>query len=307
MPKMHVERTIRIDAPVEKVFRTVNDFNHWTAWSPWLIMEPEATVKIDPDAKYYEWEGGRVGSGNMKITQEKPYASVDYDLTFLKPWKSTAKVRFEMHGHGDHSHVTWYMDSSLPFFMFWMKRAMEAYVGMDYERGLNMLRDYVEHDRVLSSLEFKGITEYPGCTYVGIRTTCTSESLNSNMKNDFQRLWVLMKNHEGAIAGKGFSIYHKWDMVGNKIEYTAALPVKDLDATLQAGMFLGEIPATRVNTIRHIGPYLHLGNAWSTQNSMKRSKSFKASKKLDPFEVYVNMPGEVPDDQLITDINFPVS
>ncbi|MCA6079100.1 SRPBCC family protein [Fulvivirga sedimenti] len=306
MPKMHVERTIRIDAPVEKVYRTVNDFNHWTAWSPWLIMEPEASVTIADDARYYEWEGERVGSGNMRITNEKPYAVVDYDLTFLKPWKSTAKVRFEMHGHGDHSHVTWYMDSSLPFFMFWMKKSMEAFVGMDYERGLNLLKDYVEYDKVGSKLEFKGFNEYSGCTYVGIRTACTRESLSSNMKNDFERLWSLVKNNEGVLAGNAFSIYHKWDMVGNNIDYTAAIPVKDLDAKLPAGTFLGNIPPAKVHTIRHIGSYTHLGNAWTAQYSMKRSKSFKSARKIDPFEVYVNMPGDVPDDQLITDINFPV-
>jgi effector-binding domain-containing protein len=267
-------------------------------------MDPKAKVDISDDAKYYEWSGDRVGSGNMKITDEKPYASVDYDLTFLKPWKSKAKVRFEMHGHGDHSHVTWTMDSSLPFFMFWMKKSMEGYVGMDYERGLLMLKDYVEHDKVLSKLEFPGIKDFEGCKFVGIRTQSNSNSMNTNMNNDFERLWNSV-GQDGA-AGDAFTIYHKWDMMRDDIRYTACIPVKEIPGDLPKDMITGEIPHTSVHTIRHVGPYSHLGNAWSAQYNYHRGKVFKVNKKLDPFEVYLNSPGEVSDEELITDIHFPV-
>ena len=306
MPKIHVERNVRIDAPVEKVYRTVNDFNHWTAWSPWLILEPEATVKVADDTKFYEWEGKRIGSGNMQVTDEKPYSRIDYDLTFLKPWKSTAKVRFEMHGHGDHSHVSWHMDSSLPFFMFWMKKSMEAFIGMDFQRGLNLLKDYVEDDKVHSNLEFAGTQNFPGVNYVGIRTACGMDSLSSNMKNDFSHLEKFLSDHSDKVSGNAFSIYHKWDMVNNEVEYTSAIPVNGLNVALPQGMVSGNIPATSVHTVKHIGPYHHLGNAWSAQYNMQRSKAFKLNKKIDPFEVYVNMPGEVADDELITEIHFPV-
>ena len=101
MPQIQVSRSIKIGAPVEKVFSVVSDFNQWTPWSPWLIMEPEATVNVAPDAQYYEWNGKRVGSGNMRITGQDANKSVDYDLTFLTPWKSTAKVRFELTADGE--------------------------------------------------------------------------------------------------------------------------------------------------------------------------------------------------------------
>ena len=65
-----------------------------------------------------------VGSGNMNVTAENAPQSIDYDLTFLKPWKSRAKVRFELERKGDGTKTTWFMESSLPFFMFWMKKMM---------------------------------------------------------------------------------------------------------------------------------------------------------------------------------------
>ena len=71
MPKISVTRSTIIDAPIEKVFSTLNDFSTWTSWSPWLIMDPEAKVTFAEDKKSYEWEGPRSGAGNMKIVGEE--------------------------------------------------------------------------------------------------------------------------------------------------------------------------------------------------------------------------------------------
>ena len=133
-------------------------------------MEPEAKVTVQEDGKYYEWSGNRVGSGNMTVLKEQTNEWIECDLTFLKPWKSKAKVKFNLKSEGDSTRITWNMDSSLPFFMFFMKKMMEAFVGMDYERGLNMLKDYSEDDKVHSHMEFKGRQTYPGCNYIGVKT-----------------------------------------------------------------------------------------------------------------------------------------
>ena len=126
MPKMHIEKSISIDAPVDKVFKVLNDYNTWSTWSPWLIMEPDAEVKVEEGGKAYSWNGKLVGSGEMKMTAEDVNKSLHMDLTFLTPWKSQAKVWFEFESDGDKTKVTWFMDSSLPFFLFWMKKMMTA-------------------------------------------------------------------------------------------------------------------------------------------------------------------------------------
>ncbi|MEM8565258.1 MAG: SRPBCC family protein [Bacteroidota bacterium] len=306
MPKMQITKSITINAPVEKVYSKLNDFNHWTAWSPWLIMDPQAKVTIDGDAKSYEWEGDRVGSGNMHVTEEVENKWVDYDLTFLKPWKSTAKVRFETVSKGDSTEVHWLMDSSLPFFMFWMKKMMEAFVGMDYDRGLAMLKDYVEDGEVHSKLDFKGTSSFKGFKFVGIKTNSTIDDVGSSMEADFNKLMTFMNDHKDIIAGPTFSIYHKWDMVKRNVQYTSGIPVKSVPDNLPSGIVSDEIPATEVYTLAHTGPYAHLGNAWSTLYNMQRGKAFKINKKIHPFETYMNIPGEVPDKELLTEVHFPV-
>ncbi len=303
---MSIIRSVKVNASAEKIYSIISDFNHWVPWSPWLIMEPGVEVNVAEDSKYYDWNGKRVGSGNMKITSEVENQSVQYDLVFLKPWKSKAKVSFSLTPESDETLVTWTMDSSLPFFMFWMKKMMEAFVGMDYERGLNMLKDYSEDGKVHSALNFNGEIAFSGGLYVGIEATTTKGKMPTQMGADFGKLWAFLDDHKDLINGMGFSMYKKWDMVRDKIIYLAGVQVKSIPSDLPQGMVSGEIPATKVHQVEHIGPYAHLGNAWSAQYMMQRNKEFKMNKKIFPFEVYQNIPGEVDDKELITQVNFAV-
>ena len=306
MPKMHIERSINIDAPADKIYKVVSDFTDWRPWSPWLLMEPEAKVTVADDAKSYTWDGHRVGSGNMKITEEKENSYIDYDLNFLKPWKSSSRTNFQLAQEGNSTKVTWKMDSGLPFFMFWMKKMMEAYVGADYERGLDMLKAYVEKGEVPSKLEFTGETNFPGCKWVGIKTLCSIDDTSKQMPIDFGKIWELAEQDKENIAGEAFSIYHKWDLVKNIVSYTAAIQVKEVPKDLDENFISGEIPPTRAYVLRHVGRYQHLGNAWGTLYSMHRNKELKVKRKVHPFEVYRNDPSKTPENELITDIFFPL-
>ena len=305
MPKMNITKSILINAPADKVYDVVVDFNKWTAWSPWLIMDPEAKVDVATDAQSYSWEGTRVGSGNMKITDTQQNQQVTYDLNFLKPWKSYAKVGFDLKPEGEGTKVSWSMDSSLPFFMFWMKKQMEAFVGADYDRGLALLKDYVEDGEVHSALDFKGIENFDGCQYVGIKTDTTMDAVGTQMQKDFTALKEYFAGKSSLINGRDFSIYHKWDFVNGKVSYTAGIPVNSVPSDVPSNMMVGNIPQTKVHTVAHKGPYEHLGNAWSAQYNIERGKEFKMNKKIHPFETYLNDPADVAANELVTEIHFP--
>jgi len=307
MPKIHVNKSIELNVPVDKVYKIVNDFNHWNAWSPWIIMEPETKLDIAEGGKYYSWDGKRIGTGNMTITNEKENEWVEYDLVFLTPWKSKAKVRFEMKSLGENkTQVNWIMDSSLPFFMFFMKKMMTGFIGMDFQRGLFLLKDYAEDGKVHSKMDFKGKNSYDGCSYVGIKRQCGMDELSEKMSADFTQLHSYAEKNKDNLSGVPFSMYHKWDMANGKVTYTSGIPVEDNSGELPDGMIKGEIPQTPVYTVKHTGPYQHLGNAWSTLMNMKQAKTFKQNKAIHPFETYVTEPGKVPENELVTEVHFPV-
>ena len=303
MPKTHISRSKIINAPAEKVFPPIANLAEWEAWSPWMIMEPEAVVTVADDKQSYGWKGERVGEGHMAITDQVENKSARYDLTFLKPFKSTAKVGMDLSEVDGGTQVTWTMDSQLPFFMFFMKRMMETFVGMDYDRGLNLLKDYVEDGEVHSKLNFLGERDYAGCTYIGLRRACSIEDMPQLMQADFEGLgsWAA---ENGLDPASMFSIYHDFNPLKGKCEFTSAIPYVDRPETLPDGFITGSQAATRLYTLEHVGPYEHLGNAWSTLHNMIRSKTFKVQKGYHPFETYGNSPQDTDPKDLITQINF---
>ncbi len=305
MPPIKVQRNISINAPKEKVAKVLSDFHTWQKWSPWLIMDPNAKVDVEPDGKAYTWEGSRVGSGAMKVEKEDGSDAVYCDLQFIKPFKSKAKTFFELKQNGNVTDVTWFMDSSLPFFMFFMKKSMEAYIGNDYERGLNLLKDYVEDGEAHSKLNWIGESSIEGGKYIGITRVCTTNDLSSLMPKDFEKIGALA-HKIGANMDKVFSQYHKFDMVSGKAKYTVGLPVDEYPEDLNASMIKGEMPAVKTYVLEHRGPYRHIGNAWATMSSMARSKEFKAKKSIHPFETYGNSPANTPENDLITHLHFAV-
>ena len=306
MPKFHVRKSILIAAPVERVYASVRDFRQWPVWSPWLICEPDSHMDYAADGKSYAWNGRITGSGEMAVTSEQAPRSINYQLTFLKPWKSVNSAGFQFADRNGTTEVTWTMEGSLPFFMFWMTSMMSAYVGADYQRGLMLLKDYIETGSVRSKLAFTGPQSFPGCRYIGVKTRCPISDLARSMQQDMEKLTGWLGQRELQPAGKPFSICHKWDLVKGTADYTLAFPLAATPTGLPAGFVTAEIPASQVFAIRHTGPYRYLGNAWAAGVMRSRMKIFTPNKIIDPFEVYENDPSVVPEDELVTVLHFPI-
>ncbi len=303
MPKTHVDKSILIEKSPEEIFEKLSDFHNWIPWSPWLIVEPGVKVTTHEDGKYYEWDGDLVGAGNMTVLSENAPEHLHCNLTFLKPWKSKATVDFYLKPEGNGTRVHWVMDSSLPFFMFFFKKMMEAFIGMDFDRGLGMLKDYMESGEVHSKLNFEGIRDYEGCQYVGIKVDCAMSDIGPSMGTNFEKLEkYFAEGHEDLKGGFAFSIYHKWQPVKGRVIYTAAIPVSSIPSDLPAGMISGKVPATKNHVVKHTGPYNHVGNAWSAQMSRERAKKFKKNRSVHPMEVYMNDPSNTPANELVSEI-----
>jgi predicted transcriptional regulator YdeE len=242
----------------------------------------------------------------MKITNEKENERIDIDLNFLKPWKSFAKVWLTFKDEGENTRVNWGMDSSIPFFLFFMKSMMEAMIGMDYTRGLNMMKELIEEGEVHSKLDFVGVSTFEGGSYVGIKTATTIDKIGEAMSADYTKLMEHMRGkHAAQIAGNPYSIYHKWDLVKNQVEYTAAVPIS-AKVQLLPGMIEGAVPKTKVHTIHHKGKSKHIGNAWSAQQGRQQAKVFSPNKKIHPIEEYLNSPMDTSENDLEVNIHFAI-
>ena len=176
MPAFQVSQSIVIDRPPEQVFDTVVDYNTWTSWSPWLGIDPDAEVTVDGDGtspgSVYRWAGDVVGVGEIEHVRQQRPSKIEDELRFSKPFKSKSSVRFLLDRVGDGTKLTWQMDGSLPWFLFWMRPMMQRLVGMDYQRGLKMVRDRIEKGEVLSRIEVMGVESVSPMTVCGVRDAC---------------------------------------------------------------------------------------------------------------------------------------
>ena len=309
MPRYHVYRSIQIAATPQKVFETVADFGTWTTWSPWLCAEPNATVNVTEDASsvgsIYSWKGEIVGQGEIEHREWQPGRLIDEEIRFVKPFKSKSAVAFEMEPAGNGTKLTWHMRGSLPWFMFWMKSLMQSMIGMDYERGLKMLKEWIETGQVLSKTKICGVESVGPLRVAGVRKKCALRDVGRSMEAAIAEVKQKLAECNLPTDGEIISVYHDFDMKAQVFDYTAGFVIPATAASVPPELSNWSIPATNALHVGHLGTYDHLGNAWSAANQYARYKKLKQS-KAGAFEIYKNDPKETAPAELRTEIFLPL-
>lgn len=309
MPKFHVHRSTEIIADPDKVFEVLSDFGTWTTWSPWLCAEPEAEVTISSDSSSvgstYAWSGNVVGAGEMEHLRLEPGRKIEDVIRFSKPFKSTSQVSFDIEPVGDTTRVTWHMHGSMPWLLFWMIPQIETGIGMDYERGLKMLKEWIETGEIQSQTNIRGIETVGPLKVVGVRKTCLFDNIGPSMEAAFQEATEKMTQAQLPLDGEAFSIYHHMDTKARTFDYTSGFSVPESIGEISSEFSIWSIPQVQALAVQHLGRYDHLGNSWSAAHQCARYQKLKQS-KAGAFEIYRNncattLPGE-----LITDIYLPL-
>lgn len=310
---LHIERSIVIEKPSDDVFNVVTDFNTWRAWSPWLCQEPECPVNIEGKpgqvGHSQRWDGKRIGSGEMVVSAVNPPQHIEYQLRFLKPWKSQNQVafNFDAGGTAEKTKLTWRMSGTMPVFLFFMRKMMGALVGSDYERGLSMLKEYIETGEVLSHIDIPGETPMDAFSYVGKRRSCSLREVGLAMDEDFSALKSYVETGDLPRPDFALSFYHKYDMVNQRCEYTSGFGYKTQpESTNIDDIIFGHVAKHQALRVDHKGPYRHLGNAWTAAQNLLRSGKQKPSKTVPMYEIYGNFPGEVAEKEILTMIHIPL-
>lgn len=304
MPAYHVEKTVKINGSKSQVLAEISDFRQWPAWSPWLILEPKCSLNYTgeqgQESAGYSWDGDMVGAGEMQLTGIGEQ-QLEMSLTFLRPFKSEAKVVFDIIEQADSCLVTWHMYGSLPFYLFFMKKMMQGWIGMDYERGLRMLKSVVETTKVNSTPEIIGYAEQPAQYYIGLTHSASIEAIGPIMREDFARLNEYVRDKNIVVTGAPFTLYHKMNMVTTESNFTSALPVSE-KIEVPAPFEFHQLKATKTWQVKHTGHYEFLGNAWALAMMASRHQKVKTRKKPMGIERYLNDPATTPAEALETQV-----
>ena len=146
-----VERSTTINAPAADVYRRIIDMREWANWSVWDELDPTMqktyTGADSGVGSHYAWVGNRkVGEGSMAIVDAKENESINIDLEFIKPFKSSSKTMFTLSEGDGSTHVNWAMtlEPTLMSRIIGIFRSMDSLVGPDFEKGLANLKRVTE-------------------------------------------------------------------------------------------------------------------------------------------------------------------
>lgn len=310
MPKYQVSKSIEIAAPPQSVYEVVADYHTWTRWSPWLLAEPDAKVTVSPEGAQvgsrYQWEGAVTGQGELEHKRLEPGRMIEDDLRFLKPFKALARTAFRLEPVGGKTRLTWTMDAGLPWFLFWLVPTMKTFIGMDYARGLQMIKDLVETGGIPARTVVHGVERIQPVRMAGIAGTCSVEAVSQSMEGAFQSAQREFERAGWKIPAEAISVYTRFDVKQGAFDYISGYQIPE-SVQLPAGSPLKtwSCPAGNAFRVEQQGPYRHLGNGWSAANQICRYRKLKQS-RVGTFEIYRTMPGEVPDAQIRTDIYLPL-
>ena len=309
MPKFHVQRSTTINDTPENVFAKVADFGTWTKWSPWLCAEPDADVIVSADASSvgstYAWKGEVVGQGEVEHRKLEPGRLIDEEIRFVKPFKSKSDVSFDFEPVDGGTKITWHMNGSMPWFMFWMIPQMEVFIGMDYERGLKMLKEWIETGTILSTTNIRGVEPVGPLRMAGIRRTTSMKDIGSSMQDSFCQAEAGFRKHGLPIEREGITVYHSCDMKTGMFDYTSGWVLPESAGDVPSELSTWSIPAINALRVDHTGSYDNFGNAWSAAHQYARYKKLKQS-KVGTFEIYRNDPGQTEPADLQTEIYLPL-
>jgi hypothetical protein len=146
-----VQRSTSIAADPARVLGLIDDFHHWTEWSPWEDLDPALSrTYTGPDSgvgAHYAWKGNRrAGEGWMEITDSAP-DRIEIELAFMKPMRNTQQVEFVVTPTSGGTDVTWRMSGQhegLMMNLFSKVVSMDKAIGRDFEKGLARLKAVAE-------------------------------------------------------------------------------------------------------------------------------------------------------------------
>jgi uncharacterized protein YndB with AHSA1/START domain len=146
-----IQRTASIQAPPERIFAVLNDFQQSQSWSPYEKKDPAMKRAFSGAAvgkgSVYEFDGNKdVGAGRIEIIESVPPTKVTLQLDFVKPFKASNIVEYTLEPRGDATEVTWAMHGPAPFIskVMCLFVDMDKMVGKDFEVGLANLKAVTE-------------------------------------------------------------------------------------------------------------------------------------------------------------------
>jgi Polyketide cyclase / dehydrase and lipid transport len=144
-----VERSIEINATMDKVYPLVYDPKAWARWGVWNRRDPGMKMAYSgmpagAGAKW-SWQSASQGSGDMEMVVAEFNKTVVYKITF-PDYQMVASGRLEFAPAGGGVRVAWIGEGDMGAnpLMRYMGLVMDLMMGPDFEGGRKNLKQLAE-------------------------------------------------------------------------------------------------------------------------------------------------------------------
>jgi effector-binding domain-containing protein len=308
----HIERSLSIAAPPPVVFAQINGFKDYNDWSPFVAVMPDAE---------YSWSGPDFGvgstlawttpdgeTGRQTIIAAQPYERVDIELDLGR--RGLAQAAYLLQPVPAGTQLTWTFDTDFGldlvgrFFGLFLEREL----GPLYAQGLANVKRIAEDlpDTDWSDIEI-GLETVPSRTIAYITGSVPREPavIADALAEAYGRVAVFVTANGLQLAGSPMAVTNYRDERG--YGFDAAIPV-DGSPSRGAGpeslVRMGESYGGRVVRAVHAGPYAQLPTTYA------KVEAFIAAHRLErngrSWDVFVTDPGNTPEEELETEVYYPV-
>ncbi len=315
LPKArHVERSVVIDAPPCVVFAKVNGFQSFNDWSPFVAVVPEAEYEFTgPDfgiGAKIAWTATepKPEMGSQTIVASTPYERVDVELDLGT--QGFAQSTYLLQPEGDGTRLTWAFDTDfgLDIFGRYFGLILDRQLGPLYAQGLANLKRIAEGLPKIdwSDIEI-GIANVPSRTIAYTTGNSGREpgDIAAALGAAYGRVAVYVTANGLHLDGQPIAISNYWDDRG--YGFDAGIPVSGTP-TRGAGpgspVRMGETYGGRVVRAVHVGPYMGLQDTYEKVYAFVKVHDLESNGRS--WELFVSDPGNTPEDELITQVYFPV-
>lgn len=148
--KYEVSRAVQIDAPVERDYILVSNFDNWKEWAPWFQTQPNAEYKIEgipgTVGSKISWSGKIVGRGTIILQDIQPNQKAQFQLELFTPKHTISYLKIIFNSRNTTSEVVWNESGELPYPEGrWFSHYIQKMKGDNIQQGLDGLKKAAEN------------------------------------------------------------------------------------------------------------------------------------------------------------------
>lgn len=165
-----------------------------------------------------------------------------------------------------------------------------------------------ELTRIISAKEYAMTSEVtmkttPARTVATVRTPTTQQSVYTDIPAGFAQVLTFLGGIGAPPVDAPFTLFHQFPEPDAAGDISLCVPI-DHPVEPGAGIDIVTIPGASVSSILHVGPYEDMAESYAT---IARWIHERGHRIIGPSrEIYMNSPTDVIDDELLTEIQWPI-